>query len=190
MGTGLMGTAILSGGGLLRTGQEAEAAPAIIGPQETTITLKVNGTAHKVQVSPRVTLADVLRNHLNLTGTKVICDRGSCGGCTVLVNGKTAYACMMLAVDAEGKEITTVEGLSRGDRLHPVQEAFVKHDALMCGFCTPGFVISVTALLNSSPRPTLEQVKQAVAGNLCRCGTYPRIFEAALNAAENMRKGG
>ena len=137
---------------------------------------------------PRHTLLDVLRNRLDLTGAKPICDRGSCGGCTVLVDGQPVYSCMMLAVDAVGKEITTIEGISDGQRLDPVQQAFVEHDALMCGFCTPGFVMSVKALLNRNPNPTLDDVKAAVSGNLCRCGTYPRVFEAAL-AAARMKRG-
>ncbi|MCC6443729.1 MAG: (2Fe-2S)-binding protein [Armatimonadetes bacterium] len=191
MGTGLVGTAVLAGGEALKTREAStDTQPALIGPGETPITLKVNGQTHSLKVSPRVTLADALRNHLDLTGTKVVCDRGSCGGCTVLVDGKTAYSCMMLAVDAEGKEVTTVEGLARGSRLHPVQSAFIEHDALMCGFCTPGFIISVSSLLSRTPRPTLEQVKESVSGNVCRCGAYPNIFKAALAAAEKNRKEG
>jgi aerobic-type carbon monoxide dehydrogenase small subunit (CoxS/CutS family) len=124
-----------------------------------------------------------------LTGAKKICDRGECGGCTVLVNSETRYACMMLAIEAQGQEITTVEGLLQGDQLHPVQAAFVEHDALQCGFCTPGFVMSVAALLEKNPNPTLDDVREGVSGNTCRCGAYARIFEAALTAARRKRGG-
>ncbi|HZO87303.1 MAG TPA: 2Fe-2S iron-sulfur cluster-binding protein [Chthonomonadaceae bacterium] len=153
------------------------------------ITLNVNGQAVNMQVEPRTTLLNALRNHADppITGPKLICDQGACGGCTVLVDGKTAYGCMLLAVDMVGKQITTVEGLAQNGQLNPVQEAFVEKDALMCGFCTPGFVMSVHALLQSNPNPTLDDVKHACAGNVCRCGTYPRVFEAALAAAQKMQ---
>ena len=167
---------------------QGEAGPGRLGPGPVSLALNVNGSVRKVTAEPRHTLLDVLRNRLDLTGAKPICDRGSCGGCTVLVDGQPVYSCMMLAVDAVGKEITTIEGISDGQRLDPVQQAFVEHDALMCGFCTPGFVMSVKALLNRNPNPTLDDVKAAVSGNLCRCGTYPRVFEAAL-AAARMKRG-
>ncbi|GIX06361.1 MAG: hypothetical protein KatS3mg115_0764 [Candidatus Poribacteria bacterium] len=154
------------------------------------VTLRVNGQTHVIpRVEARTTLLDVLRNRLDLTGAKPICERASCGGCTVLLDGKAVYSCSILAMDAEGREITTVEGLASNGRLHPVQEAFVEHDALQCGFCTPGFVVAAVAFLQENPNPTLEEVKQGVSGNLCRCGTYTRIFEAVLAAAEKMRKG-
>jgi aerobic-type carbon monoxide dehydrogenase small subunit (CoxS/CutS family) len=155
------------------------------------VTLSVNGKEMTMDVEPRTTLLNALRNHADppVTGPKLICDQGACGGCTVLVNGKTAYSCMLLAVDMVGKKITTVEGLVRNGKLHPVQEAFVEKDALMCGFCTPGFILSVTGLLSKNPNPSLEQVKAACAGNVCRCGTYPHVFEAALDAAKKMRGG-
>jgi aerobic-type carbon monoxide dehydrogenase small subunit (CoxS/CutS family) len=124
---------------------------------------------------------------LDLTGSKQICDRGECGGCTVLMDGKTVYSCMVLAIDAQNKEIITVEGLAEGDELHPIQEAFIEHDALQCGFCTPGFVMSAKALLDENSNPTLEEIKRGLAGNLCRCGAYPRIFEAVQTAANRMR---
>lgn len=152
-----------------------------------TLTLNVNGQKRTAQMEPRTTLLNALRNHLEpaVTGPKIVCDRGACGACTVLVDGEPIYSCMMLAADAIGKKITTVEGLTKPDgTLSPVQEAFVAHDALMCGFCTPGFVMSVTHLLDKNPRPTLAQVKTACAGNVCRCGTYPKIFEAALAASK------
>jgi aerobic-type carbon monoxide dehydrogenase small subunit (CoxS/CutS family) len=150
------------------------------------ITLDVNGQAMTMQVEPRTTLLNALRNHAEppVTGPKLVCDQGACGGCTVLVDGKTAYSCLLLAADVVGKKITTVEGLAGGGKLNPVQEAFVEKDALMCGFCTPGFVMSVHALLQSNPNPTMDDVKAACAGNVCRCGTYPHVFEAALAAAK------
>ncbi len=154
------------------------------------ITLNVNGAAHTLEVETRVTLLDALRDQLGFTGTKRVCDRGSCGACTVLLDGKPVYSCSMLAVDAQGRRIETVESLAQGEQLHPLQQAFIERDALMCGFCTPGFIMSLKALLDQVPRPTLEQAKQACAGNVCRCGTYNRIFEAAMEASRRMRSGG
>jgi aerobic-type carbon monoxide dehydrogenase small subunit (CoxS/CutS family) len=147
------------------------------------LTLRVNGQPRTLNVEPRVTLLRALRNHLDLTGAKEICDRGGCGGCTVLVDGRPVLSCLMLAVDAVGREVTTVEGLGDPERLSPVQAAFVECDALQCGFCTPGLVVSATALLRANPDPSLEQVKDGLSGNLCRCGTYPRVFEAVQKAA-------
>lgn len=154
------------------------------------VTLQVNGKEHTLQLEPRVTLLDALRDHLGLTGTKRVCDRGSCGACTVQLDGKPVYSCSVLAVDAQGKKIETVENLAQGEQLHPLQQAFVERDALMCGFCTPGFVMSLKALLDKTPQPTAQQVKEACAGNICRCGTYNRIFEAALAAVQSMGRGG
>lgn len=154
------------------------------------IALQVNGKAYQLRVEPRVTLLDALRDELGLTGTKRVCDRGSCGACTVLMDGKPVYSCSVLAVDAQGKRIETVESLAQGEQMHPIQQAFVEHDALMCGFCTPGFVMSLKALLDRVPQPTERQIREACAGNICRCGTYNRIFEAALDASRRMRKGG
>ncbi len=151
------------------------------------ITLKVNGKAHPLDLEARVTLLNALRNHLHLTGAKPVCERGECGACTVLMDGKAVYSCMMLAADAEGHEIVTVEGLAQGTRLHPVQSAFIEKDALQCGFCTPGFIMASVALLNQNPNPTMEEVREALAGNTCRCGVYVRIFEAVLEAAKRMK---
>lgn len=151
------------------------------------VTLNVNGKTRTAEVEPRTTLLNTLRDRLDLTGSKKICDRGSCGGCTVLADGKPVYSCMMLAVDAQGKKIVTVEGLGTPDKMSPVQQAFVDKDALMCGFCTPGFVVACTALLQKNPNPTMADVKQACAGNICRCGTYPHVFAAALEAAKKSR---
>ena len=151
------------------------------------LTLDVNGTDQAVEVEPRTTLANALRNHTSpcLTGTKIVCDRGECGACTVILDGKTVYSCMMLAADAVGRKITTVEGLAKGDQLTPVQAAFCEKDASQCGYCTPGFIMAATALLARNPKPTLQQVKEGVSGNICRCGTYPHLFEAVLEAAKS-----
>jgi xanthine dehydrogenase YagT iron-sulfur-binding subunit len=166
------------------------AQDAVKGVAVGSVTLRVNGATHTLtRVEARTTLLDALRSHLGLTGAKPICLRASCGGCTVHLDGKAVYSCSILAMDAQGQEVTTLEGLSDGDRLHPVQQAFIEHDALQCGFCTPGFIMSVTALLNENRNPTLDDVKRAVSGNICRCGTYTRVFEAALSAAERMREG-
>jgi aerobic-type carbon monoxide dehydrogenase small subunit (CoxS/CutS family) len=158
-------------------------AEKIHGPGAVAITLKINGETKKFEVEPRVTLLDLLRNRTNLTGTKEVCDRATCGACTVLLDDTPVYSCMTLAMEAQQREITTVEGLSKGGELSPVQKAFVSCDGLQCGFCTPGFVMSVTALLKRNPKPTPEDVRKACVGNLCRCGTYPRVFAAALEAA-------
>ena len=185
MGAGVAATGVLTAG--LPAGATEAGSAKALGPGPVELALKVNGTAQKVRVEPRTTLLDALRDTLNITGPKKVCDRGACGACTVLLYGQPVYACMMLAVDAVGKEILTVEGFANGETLDPVQEAFIRHDALMCGFCTPGFVTSVKALLDRNPNPTLGDVKAAVSGNLCRCGTYPRIYEAALTAAKIKR---
>jgi aerobic-type carbon monoxide dehydrogenase small subunit (CoxS/CutS family) len=157
----------------------------------TKIQLKINGKMRSVEVEPRTTLLSALRNKLEVTGPKEVCDRGECGACTVLMNGKPVLACMTLAIDAMGQEVVTVEGLVAEGKLDPVQQAFVEKDALMCGFCTPGFVMSVQALLSKNPNPTQAEIRTAVSGNLCRCGTYPRVFEAAMAAAQstNGRRG-
>jgi len=150
--------------------------------------LNINGRAHSLSVEPRWTLQHVLRDHLGLTGTKAACERGECGSCTVLIDGVSRYSCMTLAVEAAGAQITTVEGLMRGEELGPVQKAFVDEDAFQCGYCTSGQVMSVEALLRKTPEPTIEQIREGVSGNLCRCGAYAHIFRAAQRAAE-LRKG-
>jgi xanthine dehydrogenase YagT iron-sulfur-binding subunit len=161
-----------------------EAAAVAAGEGTAGITLTVNGQARAVNVEPRTTLLNALRNNMQppVTGPKLVCDAGTCGACTVLMDGKPALSCLVLAMDAQGKKITTVEGLGTPEQPNPIQAAFVAHDALMCGFCTPGFVTTLTALLEKNPTPNLEQVKDACKGNFCRCGTYPKIFEAALSA--------
>jgi aerobic-type carbon monoxide dehydrogenase small subunit (CoxS/CutS family) len=174
----------------LLTGTATPAAATVLGPEAVPLALKVNGAVRTVTVEPRVTLLRVLRNHLDLTGAKEVCDRGSCGACTVLLDGEPVASCLMLAADAVGHEVTTVEGLGTPDRMSAVQAAFVEADALQCGFCTPGFVVASTALLRHNPSPTLDQIKDGLAGNLCRCGTYSRVFEAVQKAAAvRPRKG-
>jgi xanthine dehydrogenase YagT iron-sulfur-binding subunit len=153
----------------------------------TKITLQVNAEPRTVEVEPRTTLLNALRNHLEpaVTGPKLVCDMGTCGACTVLLDDKPVYSCLVLAVDATNKKITTVEGLGSPEKPNAVQAAFVEHDALMCGFCTPGFVTTISAYLKKNPNPSLEEVREACKGNFCRCGTYPRVFEAALAAAKS-----
>lgn len=178
-----------AGAGAAVAGVSAEAQekkPEILGPDASTITLKVNGVARQVSVEPRVTLLRALRNELEITGAKEVCDRGGCGACTVLMDGRTVNACMLMAWDAVGHEITTVESFGTPDKLSPVQAAFLECDGYQCGFCTPGMIVSCTALLKSNPKPTLEETKAALAGNLCRCGTYGRIFESVDKAAKTM----
>jgi xanthine dehydrogenase YagT iron-sulfur-binding subunit len=155
----------------------------IQGPGAVPITLNVNGQPLRLEVEPRVTLLEALRNHASFTGAKEVCDRATCGACTVLLDDLPIYSCSKLALEAQGHAITTVEGLARDGKLSQVQQAFVDADASMCGYCTPGFVMSVTALLRKNPHPTAEEVQHACAGNLCRCGTYPRVMQAALQAA-------
>ena len=155
----------------------------IYGPGKVPITLMVNGQKLTADLEPRVTLLDALRDNFAITGAKRVCDRGECGACTVLMDGKTVYACSVLAIDAQGKKIETIESLSRGDQIHPVQQAFVDHDAQQCGFCTPGFVVSLTAFLRDCPDPTDEQITEALSGNLCRCTGYQGIVNAAREAA-------
>jgi aerobic-type carbon monoxide dehydrogenase small subunit (CoxS/CutS family) len=162
---------------------EKASAEKVIGPNAVPVTLNVNGEKLKLTLEPRVTLLDALRNYSGYTGAKEGCDRASCGACTVLLDGVPVYSCQKLAIEAQGGEITTVEGLAKNGKLSKVQAAFCEKDALMCGYCTPGFVMSVTALLKKNPRPNADDVKRACAGNLCRCGTQPRILQAALKAA-------
>ncbi len=147
------------------------------------IDLKVNGEDHRLEVMNNWTLLEVLNNKLGLVGTKDGCDRGSCGTCTVLMDGRAVYSCTVLAVEAEGKDIVTIEGLSVGINLDPVQQAFKEHEAMQCGYCTPGFIMAGRALLDVNPNPTEKEVKMAISGNLCRCGSYQRIVEAILIAA-------
>jgi aerobic-type carbon monoxide dehydrogenase small subunit (CoxS/CutS family) len=161
---------------------EAERA-RVQGPGEEHIVLRVNGVGHHVAVLPATTLAEALRYQLGLTGTKIVCDRGACSACTVHLDGVPVCSCLTLTLDVDGRAVTTIEGLAKGDALAPIQEQFIAHDAMQCGFCTPGMVMSCAALLAREPRPSLDEVKTAVSGNLCRCGTYPKVFAATLAAA-------
>ncbi|MEW6752774.1 MAG: (2Fe-2S)-binding protein [Candidatus Latescibacterota bacterium] len=189
LGGGLLGGAAAAQGWLRGSAGGAQAGEAGVLRGPTRIELEVNGQLRQLEVEPRTTLLDALRRQLGLTGTKEVCDRGQCGGCTVLLDGKPVLACMLLALDARGRRITTVEGLSAGGRLSAVQQAFVEQDGLMCGFCTPGMVMAATALLQANPHPTLEQIRQGLAGNLCRCGSYPRVCAAVQSAAQGAPQG-
>ena len=162
--------------------------PEVAGQQRVPVRLQVNGRSYRLNIDPRTTLLEVLRNHLDLTGTKLVCDRGECGACTVLRDGQPVYACLMLALDAQRHRIETIESLSANGKLHPLQEAFVRHDALQCGFCTPGMVMACKALLYSKQDPSLDDIKEAISGNLCKCGTYPKIFRAVQDVAQ-LRQG-
>ncbi|HYV27848.1 MAG TPA: (2Fe-2S)-binding protein [Candidatus Eisenbacteria bacterium] len=185
IGVGTVASGLMSPAGL----KNAVAKDAnVVGPEEIPVTLKINGKSRTLNVEPRVTLLDALRNRLDLTGAKKVCDRGTCGACTVIVDGHPVYSCSMLAVEAEGREITTVEGLGTPVQMNEVQKAFVHHDAQQCGFCTPGFVVASTAFVRKHPNATLEQVRQGLGGNLCRCGTYAGMMLAVVDAAK--AKGG
>ena len=184
MGTGALGSAVL---------------PPLLGQtivtkkgrvpvyEEKTIALTVNGRKVSLKVGANETLLDVLRDKLDLTGAKRVCDRGECGGCTVHVDGAPVYACMVLAARADGRTIRTIEGLAEGDKLHPVQEAFIEKDGYQCGFCTPGFIMSTSAFLAKNPAPSLDEIKQALSGNICRCGNYAKIYGAVDAAAKKLR---
>ncbi len=188
----LKGTGAVIAGGIVApaaaAGAARDGAPAVAGPGATPVTLRVNGVETRIEAEPRATLLDVLRDRLDLTGAKQVCDRGSCGACTVLVDGQPVCSCMMLALDAEGRAITTIEGLSKDGSLTPLQEAFVKHDALQCGYCTSGMVMAGTALLASNPAPSGAEIRAGIAGNICRCGSYVGIFRAIDEAARTGRK--
>ncbi len=153
------------------------------------ISLTVNGENHEVVVEPRTTLLEVLRNSLGLTGAKEGCSLGNCGACTVLLDGRPVLSCLLLAVEAQGKEIVTIEGLAEGGKLHPLQEAFVEHGAVQCGFCIPGMILSAKAFLDENPHPTEEEVKEAISGNLCRCTGYSDAVRAILAAAKAKEEG-
>ncbi len=186
---GAIGTGLLGGGVVL---DEVNARPVkpsapgmgLVGPGPVPMTFQINGEPHKANLEPRVTLLDALRDHLDLTGAKKVCDRATCGSCTVLLDGKTVYACSILAIEAQGRPIDTVEGLGRPDNLHPIQAAFVENDAQQCGFCTPGFVMAVKGLLDRNPHPNLDEVHRGLSGNFCRCGTYAGMRKAVLQASD------
>lgn len=195
---GVGAAAVAADGVISRAAQAAADAPVdaaamnspISGPVEVTLTL--NGQKRAVTIEPRTTLLSAIRDRLDppLTGPKLVCDAGTCGACTVLLEGKPVYGCSVLAIDCINKPVTTVEGIGTPDHLSPVQSAFVEKDAMMCGFCTSGFVTNITGLLNENPNPTLEEVREGCKGNFCRCGTFPHVFEAALTAAANMKGHG
>jgi xanthine dehydrogenase YagT iron-sulfur-binding subunit len=189
----LRGAGGVAAGGVLVQGllASSEAEPARKGAQletlagEVEIELSINGETRKLKCEPRTTLLSALRNRCQppLTGTKEVCDRGNCGACTVHVDGRPALACLLLAVDLRGRKITTIEGLGSPEKLNALQDSFWKHDGQMCGFCTPGFVMAIQACLDRKPAASLDEIKRSCAGNVCRCGTYPAVFEAALAVA-------
>ena len=168
---------------------EAQAtAGAPVGPGEVPVRLMVNGKRLDLTIEPRVTLLDALRMRADLTGNKRGCDRGACGACTMIVDGRPIYSCSTLAIEVQGKQVRTVDGLANGSTLHPVQQAFCDKDGLMCGFCTPGFIMASVALLEKHPSPTPEQIRRGLDGNICRCGTFSRIFEA-VSSVKGVRRG-
>jgi len=178
-GVGTLATAVVTG-----AVAEAQSGAAVVGPGDVPVTLMVNGKRLDLRIEPRVTLLDAIRNRADLTGNKRVCDRGQCGACTMIVDGRTVYSCSTLAIEVQGKTIRTVDGLAAANgTMHPVQQAFCDVDALMCGFCTPGFVVATVALLEKHPNATQEQMRKGLDGNICRCGTFVRIMEAA-NAAK------
>lgn len=188
LGGGAAGTVLSSkflGRGLASPAQDKETVPVY---SQKTVTFTVNGRTVSLEVEPRETLLDVLRQKLRLTGTKKTCDHGECGGCTVLLDGQPVYSCLYPAFRVEGKAVTTIEGIADGNKLHPVQQAFIDTDGYQCGFCTSGFIMSSIALLSKNQSPTLPEIKTALSGNLCRCGNYFRIYEAVRTASERMRK--
>ncbi len=189
MSTAGLGVIGLASGGA-RVEKPLEADPEVAAGERVAVTLRINGHDHKLLVDPRWSLAYILREELALTGTKLGCNRGECGSCTVLVDDVPRYSCLTLALEADGQEITTVEGLLDGEDLGPVQQAFAELDAYQCGYCTPGQIMAVEGLLRANANPTLDEVRVGVSGNLCRCGAYPNIFKAAQRAAEVRRGGG
>jgi aerobic-type carbon monoxide dehydrogenase small subunit (CoxS/CutS family) len=166
----------------------AQTGPPVVGPGEVPVRLTVNGRQLNLMIEPRVTLLDALRMRADMTGNKRGCDRGACGACTMLVDGRPVYSCSTLAIDVQGKQIRNVDGLANGNTLHPVQQAFCDKDALMCGFCTPGFIMASVGLLEKYPNPTPEQIRKGLDGNICRCGTFSRIFEA-VSSVKGVRRG-
>ena len=181
IGSGALGTGLLE--------KEAAAAPPanVVGPGPVPVTLNLNGKPVNVTVEPAVTLCDALRNYLDMTGAKRVCDRGTCGACTVIMNGKSVYSCTVLAIDAQGKNIETIEGLGGPDKMHPVSAAFWNNDAQQCGYCTPGFVMACKNFLDEHPNPSPEDIKHGLGGNLCRCGTYMGVRKAVAEAAAAMK---
>ena len=169
--------------------QAAAAGDTPVGPDPIEVALRINGKEHKVSIEPRVTLLDALRNRLKHTGAKKVCDRGTCGACTVIIDGEPVYSCSMLALEAEGRSIQTVEGLSSSDeQMHVVQKYFVDNDAQQCGFCTPGLIMASKALLDKNPSPSMAEVEKELSGNICRCGTYVGVRKAVYEAGRGGRR--
>lgn len=188
LGGGAAGAALATGllGQTHPSSQPGTSAPPVVSKKA--IGFVINGKKVALEVEPRETLLEVLRERLELTGTKRTCERGECGGCTVLLDGQPVYACLFLAYQANGKSVMTIEGLAQGETLHPVQQAFIDKDAYQCGFCTPGFIMSSVALLNNNPAPSLDEIKAGLSGNMCRCGNFTKIYEAVEAASKSMRK--
>lgn len=185
MGAGAIGAAASQN--LSAAGREADGPPVVPAGRTAKVSLRINGETHAVLAEPRWSLLYVLREVVGLTGAKPGCERGECGACTVLIDGLPRYACLTLAMEAEGREITTLEGLMDGEALGPVQKAFVETDAFQCGYCTPGQIMAVEGLLRANPDPSAEEIRRGVSGNLCRCGAYHHIFQAARRASELKR---
>jgi len=181
---GLAGTAVITTGVLAgdKKIQEETATDA----EKVKVKLNVNGNYYNLFIEPRVTLVEAIRDKIGLTGTKIVCNNGECGGCTVLMDRRPVYSCLILAVDAQGTKIETIEGLKKKGKLHPVQEAFIKQDAFQCGFCTPGQILTTKAFLEKNPSPDDEAIKRAMSGNLCRCGAYNHIVKAVKEASKNL----
>jgi aerobic-type carbon monoxide dehydrogenase small subunit (CoxS/CutS family) len=179
-----MGTSAVASSLPLSAPALAADAPPPAAVTEALIQLTVNEKLYRVKVKSHWTLLDVLRKEIGLTGSKRACDRGSCGACTVIMDGKSVYSCSRLAIEADGRKILTIEGLAEGQKLHPIQEAFVEHDGMQCGFCTSGQIMSTKALLDKNPRPNAEQIKEGLSGNICRCSAYPKILQSAIAAAQ------
>jgi xanthine dehydrogenase YagT iron-sulfur-binding subunit len=191
----LQGAGFAAADVLLPLGREVRAdqavgdtgAPPSLGPGTVSLVLNINGKKQPLLVEPRVTLAEALRSSLGMTGTKVACDRGACGSCTVLLEGRPVHSCMLFAVEIGPRQIRTIEGLAHGETLHPLQVEFIRQGAVQCGFCTPGMIMTCAALIERKVKPSLEDVRGAISGNLCRCGTYTRVCEATLAAADQLR---
>jgi carbon-monoxide dehydrogenase small subunit/xanthine dehydrogenase YagT iron-sulfur-binding subunit len=185
-GLSTAGSVLLTTNAFALANKEPLTAENEFGPDAMTIKMKVNGITKSLSVEPRTTLASALRDHLELTGTKVVCDRGSCSACTVYLDGKPVNSCMLSVFDVGDKEVTTIEGIAKNGELHPVQQAFIEHDASQCGYCTPGMVMSCVHLVDNNSDLSLEDVKNATRGNLCRCGTHPHVFKATMDASTKM----
>jgi xanthine dehydrogenase YagT iron-sulfur-binding subunit len=187
MGTGIAGAYVLTPA-MKTLPKEIQEDAKMISEGKVLLEITVNGKKIKSYIEPNTTLVEFLRNEMQLFGTKLVCNQGECGGCTVLLNNKAVYSCHILALDAAGKEVVTIEGLMKGEELHPIQQAFVDHDGLQCGFCTPGQIMAAQALLIKNPKPSSEQVLEGMSGNICRCSAYPNIMKSVLGAAEKLNK--